>query len=165
MGLLTGLLFSYYLDFSIGPSIALFLGGELILIAIIARFFGDIYYFFWRNIVKYRKAPNLCLVTLAFVFVTWQMTTHLIASASADENTAARPVASLESIDNSTKEVPGEPNTLYSAIPKDRAGSVRAIVSHLGLGEGSVIADIGAGRGRDTWVFAKIVGETGTVFT
>ncbi len=35
---ITGLLFSYYLDFSIGPSIALFLGCELILIAIIARF-------------------------------------------------------------------------------------------------------------------------------
>jgi precorrin-6B methylase 2 len=115
--------------------------------------------------MKYRKAPNLCLVTLAFVFVIWQMTTHLIASASADENIAARPVASLESIDNSRKEVHGEPNTLYSAKPKDRAGSVRAIVSHLGLGKGSVIADVGAGRGRDTWVFAKIVGETGTVFT
>jgi hypothetical protein len=69
--------------------------------------------------MKYRKAPNLCLVTLAFVFVIWQMTTHLIASASADENIAARPVASLESIDNSTKEIPGEPNTLYSAKPKD----------------------------------------------
>jgi zinc/manganese transport system permease protein len=37
---ITGLIFSYYLDFSIGPSIALFLGAELILIAIIARFFG-----------------------------------------------------------------------------------------------------------------------------
>jgi len=115
--------------------------------------------------MKYRKAHNLCLVTLAFVFVIWQMTTHLIASASADENRAARPIASLESIDNSTKEVPGEPNTLYSTKPKDRAESVRAIVSHLGLGKGSVIADVGAGRGRDTWVFAKIVGETGTVFT
>ena len=38
---ITGLLFSYYLDFSIGPSIAMFLGGELILIAIIARFCGE----------------------------------------------------------------------------------------------------------------------------
>ena len=114
--------------------------------------------------MKYQRAPNLCLVTVVFVFVIWQMTTHLIASVSADENTAATPVASLESIDNSTKDVPGEPNTLYSAIPKDRAGSVRAIVSHLSLGEGAVIADIGAGRGRDTWVFAKIVGETGLVF-
>ncbi|MBL7186426.1 MAG: metal ABC transporter permease [Phycisphaerae bacterium] len=35
---ITGLLFSYYLDFSIGPSVALFLGCELILIAIVARF-------------------------------------------------------------------------------------------------------------------------------
>ena len=90
MASITGLLFSYYLDFSIGPSIALFLGGELILIAIIARFVGDIRYCFWRNIMKYRKVPNLCLVTVAFVFLIWQMTTHLIASASADENRAAQ---------------------------------------------------------------------------
>jgi len=55
-------------------------------------------------------------------------------------------------------------NTFHSAKPNDRAGSVRAIVSHLDLGEGAVIADIGAGRGRDTWVFAKIFGETGLVF-
>ena len=27
-----------------------------------------------------------------------------------------------------------------------------------------MIADIGAGEGRDTWVFADIVGETGKVF-
>ena len=164
MASITGLLFSYYLDFSIGPSIALFLGGELILIAIIARFCGDIYYCFWRNIMKYRKVSNLCLVIVAFVFVIWQMSPHLITSVSADENRAAGPFASLDSIDNSTKAVSGEPNTLHIAKPNDRAGSVRAIVSHLGLGEGAVIADIGAGRGRDTWVFAKIVGETGLVF-
>jgi predicted methyltransferase len=41
---------------------------------------------------------------------------------------------------------------------------VRALIRHLSLGEESVIADIGAGGGRDTWVFAEIVGETGTVF-
>jgi len=164
MASITGLLFSYYLDFSIGPSIALFLGGELILIAIIARFVADTRYCFRRNIMKCRKVPNLCLVTVALVFLIWQMKTHLIATASAAKNRAARPVASLESIDNSTKEVPGEPNTLHSAKPNDRVGSVRAIASHLGLGKGSVIADVGAGRGRDTWVFAKIVGETGLVF-
>ncbi len=164
MASITGLLFSYYLDFSIGPSIALFLGGELILIAIIARFCGDIYYCFWKNIMKYRKVSNLCLVTVVFVFVIRQMSPHFITSASADENRAARPVASPDSIDNSTKVVSWEPNTLHSTKPNDRAGSVRAIVSHLSLGEGSVIADIGAGRGRDTWVFAKIVGETGLVF-
>lgn len=35
---ITGLLFSYYLDFSIGPSIAMFLGCELIVTAVIAKF-------------------------------------------------------------------------------------------------------------------------------
>lgn len=48
--------------------------------------------------------------------------------------------------------------------PQNRAESISAIVRHLGLGEGSVIADLGAGRGQDTWVFARIVGEKGTVF-
>ena len=48
---------------------------------------------------------------------------------------------------------------------KERAESVRAIFSHLGLGKGSAVADIGAGGGQDTWVFANLVGETGTVFS
>ncbi|MCK4790925.1 MAG: class I SAM-dependent methyltransferase, partial [Desulfobacteraceae bacterium] len=114
--------------------------------------------------MKFRKVINHCLVMVVFAFVIWQITPLLIAPVWADDNVAAKPVAPLDSTDNSVKDVPGEANTLYSAKPKDRAGSVHAIVSHLGLGEGSVIADIGAGRGRDTWVFAKIVGETGTVF-
>ena len=50
------------------------------------------------------------------------------------------------------------------AKPKSRAESVRAVLSHLGVGEGAAVADIGAGRGTDTWVFAEIVGEAGTVF-
>ena len=50
------------------------------------------------------------------------------------------------------------------AKPKNRAESVRAVLSHLGVGKGSTVADIGAGRGTDTWVFAEIVGEAGTVF-
>ena len=52
-----------------------------------------------------------------------------------------------------------------SARPKSRAESLRAILSRLGVGEGSVVADVGAGRGGDTWVFAEIVGEEGTVFS
>ena len=51
-----------------------------------------------------------------------------------------------------------------SAKPENRAESVRAVLSHLGVGEGSSVADIGAGGGKDTWVIAEIVGETGTVF-
>jgi len=53
MASIMGLLFSYYLDFSIGPSIALFLGGELILIAIITRFCGGYSSCFRRDIMKY----------------------------------------------------------------------------------------------------------------
>jgi predicted methyltransferase len=47
---------------------------------------------------------------------------------------------------------------------RKRAKSVRALLGHLGVGEGSVIADIGAGGGQDTWTFADVVGPTGTVF-
>jgi len=39
----SGLLFAYYLDFSIGPAVALFLGGELIIAALCCR---------QRNLVK-----------------------------------------------------------------------------------------------------------------
>ncbi len=115
--------------------------------------------------MKYRKVSNLRLVTVVFIFVIWQILPHFITSVSADENTTARPSASSDSIGNSIKDIPIKPNTSHIAKPNDRVGSVRAIVSHLGLGEGAVIADIGAGRGRDTWVFAEIVGETGFVFT
>jgi predicted methyltransferase len=49
--------------------------------------------------------------------------------------------------------------------PKNRAASLRAILARLDLGEGAVVADIGAGRGNDSWVFAQAVGESGTVFS
>ena len=88
--------------------------------------------------MKSRKVPNHCLVAVIFLFATWQMPPYAVTLASADERAAAK--------------------------PKGRAESIHAIVSHLGLGKGSVIADIGAGGGKDTWVFAEIVGETGTVY-
>ncbi len=44
-----------------------------------------------------------------------------------------------------------------------RADSLRALCGQLGVGTGCVIADIGAGDGRDTWTFAAIVGESGKV--
>ncbi|MBN1853928.1 MAG: methyltransferase domain-containing protein [Pirellulales bacterium] len=44
-----------------------------------------------------------------------------------------------------------------------RSESLWKIAQHLHVGEGSVIADIGAGNGRDTWTFADIVGATGKV--
>lgn len=48
---------------------------------------------------------------------------------------------------------------------KNRAESLRAICDRLDVGSGSAIADIGAGRGRDSWVFADIAGESGKVFS
>jgi predicted methyltransferase len=47
---------------------------------------------------------------------------------------------------------------------KERAESLQKILSQLGLGKGAAVADIGAGDGQDTWVFASLVGEKGTVF-
>jgi len=112
-----------------------------------------------------RKVTTYCLVAVVFAFAVSQMTSHLVASVYSDKNAAAKPVVTPESIDNnSVKDAPGEPDKIRSTKPNNRADSVRTLVSHLGLGEGSAIADIGAGGGRDTWVFAKIVGETGVVF-
>ena len=46
---IAGLLFAYYLDFSIGPAIALFLGGELIIAAFISRFRRGFAAWIWRG--------------------------------------------------------------------------------------------------------------------
>lgn len=54
--------------------------------------------------------------------------------------------------------------TASGRAPQSREARLCAVVESLGVGEGSVIADIGAGRGRDTWVFAEITGPEGTVF-
>ena len=109
--------------------------------------------------MKPRKVSNRCLVAVVFAFVIWPMTSYLVASVSTDRNAAARRVAHQDSTEKGVKCPQEESNKLDSAKPKDRAASIRAIVSHLGLGEGSIIADIGAGRGRDTWVFTEEIAE------
>ncbi len=88
--------------------------------------------------MKCRKGPHPCLPTVIIALVTCQITLCCTPSIWAGENTKTK--------------------------PETRADAVRALVSHLGLSEGSIIADIGAGNGRDTWVFAEIVGETGKAF-
>jgi len=47
---------------------------------------------------------------------------------------------------------------------KQRAEPLPALAERFELGEGDTVADIGAGNGRDSWVFAEIVGSAGTVF-
>jgi predicted methyltransferase len=63
---------------------------------------------------------------------------------------------------------PKSPPAKRKPRPKEnaqqRAESLRAIAEHLGIGAGAVIADIGAGNGRDTWTFADIVGAEGRVY-
>lgn len=48
--------------------------------------------------------------------------------------------------------------------PKSRVDAVRALAARLGVGPGSVVADLGAGKGQDTWVFADVVGPSGVVY-
>jgi predicted methyltransferase len=57
----------------------------------------------------------------------------------------------------------GQPAAEQDTKQKNRAESVRAVAAWLGVGQGATIADIGAGGGQDTWVFAELVGESGTV--
>ena len=47
---------------------------------------------------------------------------------------------------------------------KKRDDALRAIMTRLEIGEGSTVADIGAGEGRDSWVFAEAVGTDGKVY-
>ena len=47
---------------------------------------------------------------------------------------------------------------------KERAASLRRLAERVELRPGATVADIGAGKGRDTWVFAEIVGKQGGVY-
>ena len=58
-----------------------------------------------------------------------------------------------------------KPDADSAAKAKRRAASLHAIMEQLGLGKGAAVADIGAGNGQDTWVFAKIVGPQGAVYS
>ncbi len=49
--------------------------------------------------------------------------------------------------------------------PSNTKESLHALLTHLHVGKGATIADIGAGRGNESWVFAEIVGKEGHVFS
>lgn len=48
---------------------------------------------------------------------------------------------------------------------KKRAEALHAIMARLGVGQGATVADVGAGKGRDSWVFAEVVGHDGAVYS
>ena len=114
--------------------------------------------------MKSERVLNRYLMAVVSAFLMWQTMAHSVSLAYAKTIAATEQSAHQGSAEKNVTYLPQESDTLEPAKPKDRATSVRTLVSHLGLGEGSVIADIGAGNGKDTWVFAEIVGETGKVF-
>lgn len=52
-----------------------------------------------------------------------------------------------------------------AAKAKKRAEYLRVIMTKLDIGDGATVADIGAGDGRDSWVFADVVGTNGKVYS
>ncbi len=56
------------------------------------------------------------------------------------------------------------PVHLGAAQAPNRESAIKAFCERLKIGEGSVIADIGCGNGNDSFLFADVVGEKGTVY-
>ena len=99
---------------------------------------------------------------------TWLMAPALLctavvvshwAAAASGQTAAVPPHATSEPVGNAAPAA-----DVSAAKPKDRPAAVAALAARLGIGEGSAVADIGAGKGQDTWVFAHVVGESGTVY-
>lgn len=57
----------------------------------------------------------------------------------------------------------GRPHGRGPASQNKHDEALRALCEKLGVGEGSVVADIGCGGGRDSFVFAAVVGPRGAV--
>lgn len=73
---------------------------------------------------------------------------------------AAAAEAASEAAGVSQQSAPAAPQR-----PKDRPAAIRALAARLDIGTGDAVADIGAGKGGDTWVFADIVGRSGAVYS
>jgi len=114
--------------------------------------------------MRFGKVFSLRLVVAVLVFSMWQIMPHSVSSPYTKACIATEQIAHQDFATKGVRHPAEECEKSAAAKPKDRADSIRAVVSHLGLGKGSVIADIGAGNGKDTWVFAEIVGETGKVY-
>jgi predicted methyltransferase len=107
------------------------------------------------------------LVNHRHIFVTVVAATVLTSAIFAQE--VASPKATAE-VHESASEIertkgPKKKRRGDAAVKaKQRQRYLRAIMKKLGIGDGSVIADIGAGDGRDSWVFADVVGASGRVY-
>jgi predicted methyltransferase len=111
--------------------------------------------------MKLWKVVGRYLTIVLLVLSVWYALPDLGSLASAQISAEGKQAGREAATERCISAVPEKSEAVR---PKDRAESLRAIASYLGLGRGSAIADIGAGNGRDTWVFAEIVGEGGKVY-
>ncbi|MBN2271501.1 MAG: methyltransferase domain-containing protein [Sedimentisphaerales bacterium] len=114
--------------------------------------------------MKSGKAVCRYLSIVFLALCVWYALPHLGGLASARTKAESEQAGRQESTENCINSTTQGTGDSPAVRPKNRAESLRAIVSYLGLGKSSAIADIGAGNGRDTWVFAEIVGEGGKVY-
>lgn len=114
--------------------------------------------------MRFGKVVHGYLAPMIFVLAISSVMPHGPGLVRAKMNIAAEQVTHQQPAEKSADSLAEESTRPESARPKNRAESVRALVSYAGLGKGAVIADIGAGNGKDTWVFAEAVSETGRVF-
>jgi predicted methyltransferase len=123
--------------------------------------------------------PGLCKLASVLVFSLALLMSHAAARGFAGQQGASPSVEPKEQAQDQQRK--GRAKKPAAAKKKDpaaeakrkaaaeakrkaRADSLAALLDHLGVGEGAAVADVGAGNGQDTWTFAKIVGEEGTVF-
>jgi len=114
--------------------------------------------------MKFRKVVKCCLTIGLLTFSTWCLAPHQSSLAYAKTEAQTQQVGHCEAPGKGVLRLTLGHDPSVVAKPRDRAASLRAVASALGLDKGSVIADIGAGNGRDTWVFADIVGLSGKVY-
>ncbi len=92
----------------------------------------------------------------------------LFFSASLCAQSTAQLESATEDRSQENKQVPANPDQERRDDAESRANkredALRAILMRLGVGEGATVADIGAGEGRDSWVFAAAVGTGGKVY-
>ncbi len=79
-----------------------------------------------------------------------------------DTATKAKPEKAAAKQEEATKREAAEKR---KEDAKKRAESLRKLADRLEIRPGATIADIGAGKGNDSWVFADIVGTGGRVFS
>lgn len=111
-----------------------------------------------RTIADGWRRPMTCVWTSSFLFGLLIFAPVVCGAEPQATKPAAAPAAAPADKD-------GKPAKPAPEKKKpDRTPVVTAVLEYLHLGAGAAIADIGAGGGEDTWVFAKLVGSTGTVY-